>query len=60
VLEDPIGEGSIITVAPAIANAVAAATGRRIRDLLPTRWKVWAAGLDGRDHGTGIGESGEG
>ena len=41
-----VGESSIITVAPAIANAVAAATGRRIRDLPLTPWKVWAAVAD--------------
>jgi CO/xanthine dehydrogenase Mo-binding subunit len=39
-----LGESSIITVAPAIANAVANATGSRVRDLPLTPWKVWAAG----------------
>jgi CO/xanthine dehydrogenase Mo-binding subunit len=41
-----LGESSIITVAPAIANAVAAATGSRIRDLPLTAAKVWAAASD--------------
>ena len=38
-----MGETSIITVAPAIANAFAAATGVRIRDLPLTPWTVWRA-----------------
>jgi CO/xanthine dehydrogenase Mo-binding subunit len=38
-----LGESSIITVAPAIANAVAAATGVRIRDLPLNAWTVWRA-----------------
>jgi CO/xanthine dehydrogenase Mo-binding subunit len=42
-----MGETSIITVAPAIANAFAAATGVRIRDLPLTPWAVWRA-LGGR------------
>jgi CO/xanthine dehydrogenase Mo-binding subunit len=38
-----VAEGSIIPVAPAIANAVAAATGVRIRDLPLTPERVWRA-----------------
>jgi len=38
-----LGESSIITVAPAIANAVYWATGRRIRELPLTPAKVWRA-----------------
>jgi len=38
-----VAEGSIIPVAPAIANAVAAATGARIRDLPLTPERVWRA-----------------
>lgn len=38
-----LGESSIITVAPAIANAVAAATGWRLRELPLSAWKVWHA-----------------
>lgn len=38
-----LGESSIITVAPAIANAVAAATGVRIRELPLSAWTVWRA-----------------
>ena len=38
-----LGESSIITVAPAIANAVAAATGAPARDLPLTPWTVWRA-----------------
>lgn len=41
-----LGESSIITVAPAIANAVAAATGTRLRDLPLSAWKVWRAMRD--------------
>jgi CO/xanthine dehydrogenase Mo-binding subunit len=41
-----MGETSIITVAPAIANAVAAATGIRLRDLPLNAWTVWR-GLTG-------------
>jgi CO/xanthine dehydrogenase Mo-binding subunit len=36
-----LGESSIITVAPAIANAVAAATGVRVRTLPIRPWVVW-------------------
>jgi CO/xanthine dehydrogenase Mo-binding subunit len=46
-----IGETSIITVAPAIANAVAAATGVRIRDLPLTPWVVWRAMREGGQTG---------
>ena len=38
-----LGESSIITVAPAVANAVAAATGVRVRDLPIRPWHVWRA-----------------
>jgi CO/xanthine dehydrogenase Mo-binding subunit len=38
-----VGESSIITVAPAIANAVAAATGATLRELPLTPWTVWSA-----------------
>ncbi len=38
-----LGESSIITVAPAIANAVAAATGASFRDLPLNAWTVWRA-----------------
>jgi CO/xanthine dehydrogenase Mo-binding subunit len=38
-----LGESSIITVAPAIANAVAAATGIQVRDLPLTPWAIWRA-----------------
>jgi CO/xanthine dehydrogenase Mo-binding subunit len=41
-----MGETSIITVAPAIANAVAAATGIQFRDLPLTPWTVWRGRLD--------------
>ena len=41
-----IGEAPVIAVAPAIANAVAAAVGVRLRDLPMTAPRVWAA-LDG-------------
>lgn len=37
------GEGGIIAIAPAIANAVAAATGVRLRDLPMTPERVWRA-----------------
>jgi CO/xanthine dehydrogenase Mo-binding subunit len=37
------GEGGIIAIAPAIANAVAAATGLRLRDLPMTPERVWRA-----------------
>jgi CO/xanthine dehydrogenase Mo-binding subunit len=36
-----LGESSIITVAPAVANAVAAATGVRVRELPIRPWVVW-------------------
>lgn len=37
------GEGGIIAIAPAVANAVAAATGLRVRDLPLTPERVWRA-----------------
>ena len=48
-----LGESSIITVAPAIANAVAAATGTRIRDLPLTAANIWAAGRQEADRVNG-------
>lgn len=44
-----LGESSIITVAPAIANAVAAATGVRARDLPLSPWTVWRSMRDAKD-----------
>lgn len=41
-----LGESSIITVAPAVANAIAAATGVRVRDLPIRPWAVWRALAD--------------
>jgi CO/xanthine dehydrogenase Mo-binding subunit len=41
-----LGESSIITVAPAIANAVAAATGARVRELPLSPWTVWRSMRD--------------
>jgi CO/xanthine dehydrogenase Mo-binding subunit len=38
-----MGEGGGLPVAPAVANAVARATGVRIRDLPLTPERVWAA-----------------
>jgi CO/xanthine dehydrogenase Mo-binding subunit len=38
-----MGEGGLLPVAPAIANAVARATGVRIRDLPLTPERVWTA-----------------
>ncbi len=38
-----VAEGSIITVAPALANAIFAATGVRLRDLPMTPERVWRA-----------------
>ena len=38
-----MGEGGNLAVAPAIANAVARATGARLRDLPLTPERVWAA-----------------
>jgi len=38
-----VAEGSIITVAPALANAVFAATGVRLRDLSLTPERLWRA-----------------
>jgi CO/xanthine dehydrogenase Mo-binding subunit len=38
-----IGEGAIMPIAPAVANAVADATGARIRDLPLTTERVWRA-----------------
>jgi CO/xanthine dehydrogenase Mo-binding subunit len=46
-----MGEGGGIPVAPAIANAVARATGVRIRDLPLTPERVWRA-LGGADTGS--------
>lgn len=44
-----LGESSIITVAPAIANAVAAATGVRVRELPLSPWTVWRSLRDTKD-----------
>lgn len=44
-----LGESSIITVAPAIANAVAAATGVRVRELPLSPWSVWRSLRDAKD-----------
>lgn len=38
-----VGEGGIIPIAPAVANALAAATGVRVRDLPLTPERVWRA-----------------
>lgn len=46
------GEGGIIAIAPAVANAVAAATGVRLRDLPLTPERVWRA-IRRRGQGTG-------
>jgi CO/xanthine dehydrogenase Mo-binding subunit len=43
-----IGEGPVIAGPAAIANAVAASTGLRLRDLPMSRTRVWAALQDGR------------
>jgi CO/xanthine dehydrogenase Mo-binding subunit len=42
-----IGEAPVIPAAAAIANAIAAATGLRLRDLPMTRRRVWEALADG-------------
>jgi CO/xanthine dehydrogenase Mo-binding subunit len=46
-----LGESSIITVAPAISNAVAAATGVRVRELPLSPWTVWRALRQAREAG---------
>jgi CO/xanthine dehydrogenase Mo-binding subunit len=38
-----IGEAPVIAAAAAVANAIAAATGVRMRELPMTPWRVWAA-----------------
>jgi CO/xanthine dehydrogenase Mo-binding subunit len=38
-----MGEGGIVAVAPAVANALARATGVRVRDLPLTPERVWRA-----------------
>jgi CO/xanthine dehydrogenase Mo-binding subunit len=48
-----MGETSIITVPPAIANAVAAAVGAPLRDLPLTPWTVWRALRDRADESGG-------
>jgi CO/xanthine dehydrogenase Mo-binding subunit len=48
-----LGESSIITVAPAIANAVAAATGVRVRELPLSPWTVWRSMRAAKD-GAGV------
>jgi CO/xanthine dehydrogenase Mo-binding subunit len=42
-----VGEPPVVAVAPAIANAIAAATGLRLRELPMTPQRVWAALTDG-------------
>jgi CO/xanthine dehydrogenase Mo-binding subunit len=46
-----MGEGAILPIAPAIANALARATGARIRDLPMTPEKVWRALKEARKQG---------
>ena len=51
-----LGEGGIIPVAPAVANAVAWSTGARVKSLPLTPEKVWRAiqeGSHGKDQGKG-------
>ena len=38
-----IGEAPVVAVAPAVANAIAAATGVRLRELPMTPPRVWAS-----------------
>jgi CO/xanthine dehydrogenase Mo-binding subunit len=47
-----IGEAPVIAVAPAIANAVAAAVGVRLRELPMTAPRVWAALREGSANGS--------
>jgi len=46
-----MGEGGIVGVAPAVANALARATGVRVRDLPLTPERVWRALRDARGQG---------
>ncbi len=46
-----MGEGAILPIAPAIANALARGTGARIRDLPMTPEKVWRALKQAREQG---------
>lgn len=46
-----LGESSIITVAPAIANAVTAAIGTRLRHIPLRPWDIWQALADHQDAG---------